>query len=497
MTVACGASACQATSPAAGTTEAQDTSASDADTGTSGSGGHDDTGQTACAGAWDLGIALPRAERPAGDPDAGYEALLTRDYVSCGIPWSVFSIAEGVLGVEEPLPGRTGKNAEVGHSWTVVTMPDQSELVVSNCLQCHAGRINGELVVGLGKADIDNTTPFNEILDPLPSLPETTDANIAFNKFKARISTLGPSVVMGTVGANPAVMYAISLLAHRDPETLAWSDEALFELIPGNNIPADVPPWWRTKKKSTHFANGMSRGDHRGTMILASSLCTDTVEEASELLDYFTDIQAYIASIEAPAYPFEIDDALADEGRELFDCNCAGCHGTYSDDPDSETYPNLLIPTEVIGTDSTFAVHAGPGGAYHFLESRFNDSFYGSVTQVATADPEPGYTAPPLDGIWATAPFLHNGSVPTLALVINSQARPKYWRREDFDSTNFDQTALGWPWQESGSQADAEPDDRKWIYDTTQFGYGNGGHTFGDHLSDAERTALLEYLKTL
>jgi cytochrome c peroxidase len=38
---------------------------------------------------------------------------------------------------------------------------------------------------------------------------------------------------------------------------------------------------------------------------------------------------------------------------------------------------------------------------------------------------------PPLDGIFATAPYLHSGSVPTVELVLNSKARPKYWKRVD------------------------------------------------------------------
>ena len=472
-------------------------SGSDAGDGSSGDGSGSDTGEPACVGAWESGIAIEMPELPPGDPEAGYEALLTRDYVSCGIPWSVFSVAEGVVGVEEPLPGREGKNAEVGHSWNVVTLDDGSELVVSNCLQCHAGRFNGELIVGLGKADIDNTTPLNDTLDPLPNLPETNDANIAFNKFKSRVSTLGPSVVMQTVGSNPAVMYAIGLFAHRDPETLEWIEEAQFEVDEGDNLPADTPPWWRASKKATHFANGMSRGDHRGTMILASSLCTDSVEEAEGLLEYFVDVQAYLASLEAPEYPFAIDQPLADEGKPLFECHCAGCHGTYDDDPAAETFPNLLIPLDVIGTDPTFAERAAPGGAYNHLESRFNASFYGSVTEIVTADPVAGYTAPPLDGIWATAPFLHNGSVPTLELVLDSMARPNAWRRLDYDSTNFDEEALGWPWEESVGHDEAPSEERKWIYDTSAFGHGNGGHTYGDALDERERTAVLEYLKTL
>lgn len=496
--------ACADAPPATEATQTSDASTSGATTGDPASDGSDtgdegdSTGVPACVGPWDQGYAIEMPELPPGDPEAGYRALLTEDYVSCGIPWSLFALAEGVLGAEAPLPGREGKNAEVGHNWNVVELEDGSELVVSNCLQCHAGRFNGELVVGLGKAELDSTAAFQDVLDPLPPLPEISQANIAFNKFKARVSTLGPFGTMATVGANPAVMYAVVLLAHRDPDTLTWSDEPLYELVPDRNIPADPPPWWRAAKKATHFSNGMSRGDHRGTMILASSLCTDSVDEATTLLEYFVDIQAYLASLEAPPYPFAIDAALAEQGRAIFECECAGCHGTYDEDPEAETYPNLLIPTDVIGTDPAFADYAGPGGAYNHLESRFNESFYGTVSEVVTADPMPGYTAPPLDGIWATAPFLHNGSVPSIALVLDSTARPRYWRRVDFDSAHFDQGALGWPWEASPvGQREASEAERKYIYDTTLFGYGNGGHTFGDHLSDDERAAVLEYLKTL
>lgn len=472
-----------------------DTSASSSDaTGEAAS----ETGEQACkAGPWDRGQPIPMPELPAGDPAAGYEALLTEDYVSCGIPWELFGIAEGVLGVEEPLPGRAGKNAEVGHGWNVVTLADDSELVVSNCLQCHAGYFNGELIVGLGKASADFTTPLSDFADPLPDLPESSEANAAFNKFKARAAALGPYSTMMTIGVNPAVMFAVVLLSHRDPVTLAWSDEPLYDLSTEKVIPADPPPWWRVSKKASNFANGMSRRDHRGTMVLASSLCTDSVEDATRVIDYFADIQAYLASIEAPKYPFAIDAALAADGAELFACNCAGCHGTYADDASAETFPNLLIPLDVIGTDPAFATQAAEGGFYHHLQTWFNQSFYGMFSEVVTADPTPGYTAPPLDGVWATAPYFHNGSVPSIALVLDSAARPDAWRRLDYDSAHFDADALGWPWEPATAQADAPAGERKYIYDTTLFGYDNGGHPFGDHLNKSEREALLEYLKTL
>ena len=465
---------------------------------TTGAPADSEGGELACEeGPWDLARPIAMPELPAGDPAAGYDALLNEDYVSCGIPWELFGVAEGVLGVEEPLPGRTGKNAEVGHGWNVVTKDDGSELVVSNCLQCHAGHFNGELIVGLGKASADFTKSLSEFADPLPDLPEISESNAAFNKFKARAAALGPYSTMKTIGANPAVMFAIVLLSHRDPVTLAWNEASLYELSTEMVLPADPPPWWRVGKKATNFANGMSRRDHRGTMVLASSLCTDSVEEAGPVVDYFADIQAYIASLEAPKYPFPVDAALAAEGAEIFECNCSGCHGTYAADPAAETFPNLLVPLTVIGTDPAFATLAAEGGFYHHLREWFNDSFYGMFSEVITDDPGPGYTAPPLDGVWATAPYFHNGSVPSIELVLDSGARPATWRRVDYDSTNFDQAALGWPWDPAPSQADAPEGDRKYIYDASQFGYGNGGHTFGDHLDDGERKAVLEYLKTL
>jgi hypothetical protein len=128
----------------------------------------------------------------------------------------------------------------------------------------------------------------------------------------------------------------------------------------------------------------------------------------------------------------------------------------------------------------------------------YNDSFYGRITRIVPSDPFPGYMPPPLDGIWATGPFLHNGSVPTIELVLNSKARPAVWKRVDLDDTHFDEEALGWPWVEVPyPQASAPDDEKKFIYDTSYWSQSNAGHTFGDRLSPEERRAVIEYLKTL
>ena len=156
-------------------------------------------------------------------------------------------------------------------------------------------------------------------------------------------------------------------------------------------------------------------------------------------------------------------------------------------------YPTQLVPVDAVGTDSTLALGASQF-APRFVQW-FADSFWGSVSRL---DPQPGYVAPPLDGIWATAPFFHNGSVPTLAAILDSTKRPKNWTRT-FVSTDYDQAAVGWKFTavDHGQAGETDPMKRVKLYDTSLLGYGNDGHTFGDGFTDDERRAVLEYLKTL
>jgi len=310
------------------------------------------------------------------------------------------------------------------------------------------------------------------------------------------------------VGNNPAEQLTGVLVVHHNQETLAWSDTPLLEVVLRDRngdpmtdaiLTSDAPPWWRVKKKNALFYNGMARGDHRGTMELATAVCVDNVTQAERVDDWFQDIQAYITTVKAPKYPRSIDSALAGSGHEIFTRDCAGCHGTYATDPDDDahdTYPNLLIPPDVIRTDPVVA----EATVVHSPEvlDWYNGSFYGAITPLVPNDPFPGYMPPPLDGIWATAPYLHNGSVPTIELVLDSRARPNAWKRVDYDTTHIDEQALGWPFVAvEYSQADAPAEERKYIYDTRYFTQSNQGHTFGDHLTSDERRAVIEYLKTL
>ncbi|MCE9599575.1 MAG: cytochrome c [Spirochaetia bacterium] len=94
------------------------------------------------------------------------------------------------------------------------------------------------------------------------------------------------------------------------------------------------------------------------------------------------------------------------------------------------------------------------------------------------------YKSRPLNGIWATAPYLHNGSVPTVEdLLLPAAKRPVKFKT---GSKTFDPGRVGFISSEG-----------PFTFDTTLPGNRNTGHEYGTNLSDQERRALLEYIKSL
>ena len=216
---------------------------------------------------------------------------------------------------------------------------------------------------------------------------------------------------------NAADRLATLLVAHRDPQTLVWQTTPILD-IPDEVIPTDVPAWWLLKKKNAMFYNGFGRGDFGRFLMLSNILTVKDTLEAREVFSHFGDVLAYIKTIRPPKYPLPVNAALANRGEQVFINTCSKCHGTYG--PEGK-YPNLLIPSSIIQTDSLLfkANYQNP----QFIDW-FNKSWFAQGNLPAKLEPYNGYIAPPLDGIWATAPYLHNGSVPNLEAVINSELRP-------------------------------------------------------------------------
>ena len=426
------------------------------------------------------------SKQRSGDAKKGYSYLITGDYLKSGIPYSLFFLGSPKDTVN--YLQRTGNNKNVRHDFTAVKAPNGELVVAPNCLQCHAQIFDGKLIVGLGNSLSDytvnrfSTASFTEkYLQKFTG--ENSKQSAAAKNFLQSIKAIAPDLVTGVKGVNLADKLAYLLVSHRDPNTLLWSDSNLIA-PPTETIPTDVPAWWLLKKKNAMFYNGFGRGDF-GRFLMASNLLTTSgVEEAKEVDSHFNDVLAYINSIQPPKYPKPINDAMAAEGKTVFTATCKKCHGTYCE---GGSYPNLLIPAAIIKTDS--ALYTANYSNPQFIEW-FNKSWFTTGDHPAKLVPYRGYIAPPLDGVWVTAPYLHNGSVPTLEAVLNSKIRPVYWQRS-FTKPSYNYEMPGWNYDMKIEAGDNE------IYNTTVRGFSNKGHYFGDKLSDKERRAVIEYLKTL
>ena len=338
-----------------------------------------------------------------------------------------------------------------------------------DCMTCHGGSVMGKSYVGLGNSSLDVHALFEEF-----SAAGGNVVKMPFNFSQAR-------------GTNEAGAFAVYLLGLRTPE-LKLKPE-LTELGLHDDTCEDTPAWWLLKKKKTMYHVGAT--DSRSVRSLMQFLLhpLTTPAEFAKHETTFRDIQAYLNSIEAPKYPFAVDADLAKAGRAVFEKTCTQCHGTYGEKP---TYPNRIVRLKEIGTDST---------RFENIGTKFNEAYNASwfAKEGYPIQTTKGYQAPPLDGIWATAPYFHNGSAPTLADVLNSTARPKLFTRSFLTGeADYDKERVGWkvrtveavPVKLSGYE-------RRKYYDTTQRGRGNGGHTYGDDLTAEERRTVIEYLKTL
>jgi mono/diheme cytochrome c family protein len=346
-----------------------------------------------------------------------------------------------------------------------------------DCLTCHGGSMMGKSYIGLGNASLDVQALFEElnavsgIRRPLPF----TFTNVR--------------------GTSEAGGMGVYLLGLRTPE-LGFRTQRL-DLGLDDQLCEDVPAWWLLKKKKTmYYTGGAHARSVRSLMqFMLGSLNTRSAFDKEE--ETFRDIQAYLLTLEPPKYPFPIDKNLAAQGKKVFESHCAQCHGTYG--PDGH-YPNRIVPLDEIGTDTRRFYGISDDFGRYYNRSWFAREKPGWFEDEYAAMPSRGYQAPPLDGIWATAPYLHNGSVPTIYHLLKSESRPRIFTRsyrtqvEDYDPVH-----LGWKITVLDQPADPSlpPIERRKVYDTSQPGRSNVGHIFGDDLTDAERWAVIEYLKTL
>jgi cytochrome c peroxidase len=186
----------------------------------------------------------------------------------------------------------------------------------------------------------------------------------------------------------------------------------------------------------------------------------------------------YLGEKQAPKYPFPIKEDLGKSGKAVFDANCATCHASER--------TGTRVPVEEVGTDRERLKSWSKKAA---IESNKVVRNFGIERKGLVENEPSGYIAAFLDGIWLRAPYLHNGSVPTLRDLLKPVAeRPKVFYRgyDVYDSVNVGFVTEGPEAQRIGTK-----------YDVSERSSGNQGHEYGVNLSAAEKDALIEYLKTL
>jgi hypothetical protein len=189
-------------------------------------------------------------------------------------------------------------------------------------------------------------------------------------------------------------------------------------------------------------------------------------------------VQNYISNVQPPAYPYAINRALAAAGEVVYNAGCASCHAIGGE------RTGQVIPVAEVGTDRHRLDMWTPASATAY--NAYGDGHPWKFSGFRTTG---GYVSVPLEGLWLRAPYLHNGSVPTLAdLLEKTERRPKLFRR-GYDL--FDPVRVGFV--TTGREAERVGT----VFDTAQPGGGNDGHLYGTDLGDSDKTALLEFLKTL
>jgi mono/diheme cytochrome c family protein len=241
---------------------------------------------------------------------------------------------------------------------------------------------------------------------------------------------------------------------------------------------ADLPPLFHQKIREgmwLHWDGNNDKVEERNKSAAIGAGCS----EDSLDLEAMKRVADWVWELKPPEFPRErIDVARAARGQKLYEKHCAECHT-----PGGKQVGQVL-EIEKIGTDPERLNSFSPA-----LAGRMNTLGKGRPWKFSRFRKTNGYANMPLDGVWLRAPYLHNGSVPTLRDLLNDPAeRPKVFYR-GYDVYDYGRVGF----ISNGPEAEGAG----FRYETDLKGNGNQGHVYGTGMKPGEKDDLLEYLKTL
>jgi hypothetical protein len=429
------------------------------------------------------------------------------------------------------------------------------------CAACHTGQvsINGKHIrIDGGQALIDYTefeqqvlgalkatladeekyTRFSEKIIAMASTAQKTitAAELAI-QMQTRISELEQHYAVnatevpyghGRLDAFGQIFNAIAAEALAIPENIHVPDAPTSYPVLWDASHLNVVQWNASapnKEPGPLFQNAITALAVYGTVAIEKD---NRTYHSSIRISNLGDIQRDFYQLVAPKWPVEVagelDDKKMASGKKLYDQHCLQCHSIVDPTDKKRKLAAVLVPVTEVGTDplmaNNFVQHKVKSG---ILEGEKTMVFFGDklpaetsplelVTHTATGalfnqpwqtikalykefraqDTPPeqtiydSYKARPINGIWSSAPYLHNGSVPSIYdLLLPPKQRP-----QTFHVGNIELDL-----QKVGHVVDAT--EYTSLFDTRLRGNSNVGHEYGTHLSDDDRWALVEYVKSL
>ena len=451
--------------------------------------------------------------RPVSQPLSAQEDIVTHfKYGSIGtegtvgLPYPLWRVLPVVFA--DKLPNRPGEGYErlgfvfepnspqsrpIGTSY----QEDRVPLVGLNCATCHTGIVREtsasqrQIIVGMPAHQMDLQGYANFLTaaaqDPRfeagTLIAAITQQDPSFSWFNSLLYRF--FVIKRTRDGILARAQQNAWFAERPPQGPGRVDTFNpykrmfnFDLAADKSVgTADLPPLFNQKVRVglwLHWDGNNNAVEERNkSAAIGAGATEDSID-----LDSLDRIAKWVLDLPPPAVPAaRIDTARAEKGAPIYRAACARCHEI------GGQAVGQVTPIAEIGTDPERLNSFTPA-----LVEKMNTIGTGRPWKFSHFRKTEGYANMPLDGIWLRAPYLHNGSVPTLRALLWPEERPAVFYR------GYDV----YDWQKVGFVSEGPEAEKNGVrFDTSLRGNANTGHTYGRELSPADREALIEYLKTL